>query len=137
MHPNRTCFWNTKAFQFDETGSVLTIKPNALVFWPERAYEFTVATDYLGQTYAQATKVALRAVGVVPEVQLKCKFPATCKPFPAYQKINPSTQQMVVSTCKAGCENVSTLTYQWNLYRLVIADSAKSACISLQIAIFK
>lgn len=117
MHANRTCFMNTEKYEFDATEKILTIREGAFTFYPNRIYEFLISTEYLGKTYSQKTKVAMRSVGVVPKVELNCKFPATCKPFPAYQKINPSTQQMVVSTCKVGCENVSTITYQWNLYR--------------------
>jgi hypothetical protein len=76
-----------------------------------------IATEYLGKVYSQKTNVVLKNVGEVPKVVLKCKFPATCKPFPAYQLINPSTQMMITSYCETGCQNVSTLTYTWSLYR--------------------
>lgn len=138
MSFNKTCFEDKEKFTFDETAKILTILPNSLKFYPNRIYQFMISATYLDTVYSQKTNLILKNVGEVPNVELKqnnnfspncffnlhktrfffrCKFPATCKPFPAYQKINPSTQMMITSFCRTGCQNVSTLTYKWNLFR--------------------
>jgi hypothetical protein len=40
-----------------------------------------------------------------------------CSPNVEYQRINPTTQALVTSTCVQTCENATDIVIQWNVYR--------------------
>lgn len=40
-----------------------------------------------------------------------------CLPNVEYQRINPTTQALVTSTCVQTCENATDIVIQWNVYR--------------------
>lgn len=40
-----------------------------------------------------------------------------CSPNAEYQRINPTTQALVTSSCDQACENATNIVIQWNVYR--------------------
>lgn len=40
-----------------------------------------------------------------------------CQPNVEYQRINPTTQALLTSTCTDNCDNATDIIIQWSVYR--------------------
>lgn len=48
---------------------------------------------------------------------LRCKFAQECSPFENYLLVNPVSKLMIIGDCESGCEYISSLEYDYQIYR--------------------
>ncbi|RNA30185.1 polycystic kidney disease 1-like 2, partial [Brachionus plicatilis] len=58
-----------------------------------------------------------------------CNPSGECKPYPAFQKINPSSQLQIRGNCETGCENVNSIAYSYQIFRKLSKPTVDNAWI--------
>ncbi|CAF3607443.1 unnamed protein product [Adineta steineri] len=122
---NPSCFatpGNTTLFKYgpNNNQSILYIQPRALATL--QSYEFKTIITNIYDTTLQYTGYALVTVQEMESVSISVTcIIKMCLPNVEYQRVNPTTQALVQSTCNT-CENVTDTIIQWSVYSGIQTD---------------
>ncbi|CAF3507643.1 unnamed protein product [Rotaria sordida] len=114
---NPSCFsspGNTTYFKYgpNNNQSILYIQPHALQ--SGRSYEFKAILTNIYDTSLKYTGYVLVQIQDANSVLISAKM---CLPNVEYQRINPTTQALLTSSCIDNCDNITDIIIQWSVYR--------------------